>query len=153
MSLRTEFRDFIARGNVFDLAVGIVIGGAFGTVVKSFVSDVLMPPIGRLTGGLDFSNLFINMSGTSYASLADAQKAGAPTINYGLFINNVLSFLIIALAIFFLVKGYNRLRRQAEEAPPPPDQKDCPFCLMPIPIAAKRCGHCTSQLEAAGQAG
>ena len=99
MSVRTEFRDFIARGNVFDLAVGIVIGGAFGTVVKSFVADLLMPPIGLLTGGLDFSNLFINLSSTPYASLADAQKAGAPTINYGVFINNLLSFLIIALAL------------------------------------------------------
>ncbi len=149
MSVRTEFRDFIARGNVFDLAVGIVIGGAFGTVVKSFVADVLMPPIGLLAGGLDFSNLFINLSGTPYASLPDAQKAGAPTINYGVFINNVLSFLIIALAIFLMVKGYNRLRRQAEEAPPPPSQKECPFCRMTIPIEATRCGHCTSEVGAA----
>lgn len=149
MSLRTEFRDFIARGNVFDLAVGIVIGGAFGTVVKSFVSDLLMPPIGRLTGGLDFSNLFINLSGTPYASLADAQKAGAATINYGVFINNLLSFLIIAMAVFALVKGYNRLRRQAEEAPPPPDQKECPFCKMTIPLEATRCGHCTSEVASA----
>lgn len=147
MSLRTEFRDFIARGNVFDLAVGIVVGGAFGTVVKSFVSDILMPPIGLLTGGLDFSSLFINLSGTHYASLADAQQAGAPTINYGLFINNALSFLIIALAVFMLVRGYNRLRRQAEEAPPPPSQKECPYCKMNVPIAASRCGYCTSELE------
>ncbi|HKK27129.1 MAG TPA: large conductance mechanosensitive channel protein MscL [Gemmatimonadota bacterium] len=148
MSLRTEFRDFIARGNVFDLAVGIVVGGAFGTVVKSFVSDVLMPPIGLLTGGLDFSNLFINLSDTHYASLAEAQKAGAPTINYGLFINNAISFLIIALAVFMLVRGYNRLRRQADEAPPPPSQKECPYCRMNVPIAATRCGYCTSELEA-----
>jgi len=149
MSVRTEFRDFIARGNVFDLAVGIVIGGAFGTVVKSFVADLLMPPIGLLTGGLDFSNLFINLSSTPYASLADAQKAGAPTINYGVFINNLLSFLIIALAVFAMVKGYNRLRRQAEEAPPPPSQKECPFCRMTIPVEATRCGHCTSEVGAA----
>ncbi|MDP2481018.1 MAG: large conductance mechanosensitive channel protein MscL [Candidatus Palauibacterales bacterium] len=149
MSVRTEFRDFIARGNVFDLAVGIVIGGAFGTVVKSFVADLLMPPIGLLTGGLDFSNLFINLSSTPYASLADAQKAGAPTINYGVFINNLLSFLIIALAVFAMVKGYNRLRRQAEEAPPPPSQKECPFCRMAIPVEATRCGHCTSEVGAA----
>jgi large conductance mechanosensitive channel len=149
MSLRSEFRDFIARGNMFDLAVGIVIGGAFGTVVKSFVSDILMPPIGLLTGGLDFSSLFVSLSGTPYASLSAAQAAGAPTVNYGLFINNVISFLIIALAIFILAKGYNRLRRQAEEAPPPPTQKECSFCHMAIPLEATRCPHCTSQLGAA----
>lgn len=149
MSLRTEFRDFIARGNVFDLAVGIVVGGAFGTVVKSFVSDVLMPPIGLLTGGLDFSNLYVDLSGTHYASLAEAQQAGAPTINYGLFINNLLSFLIIAAAVFLLVRGYNRMRRNAEEAPPPPSQKECPFCRMNVPIEATRCAHCTSELGAA----
>ncbi len=152
MSIRSEFRDFIARGNVFDLAVGIVIGGAFGTVVKSFVSDILMPPIGLATGGLDFSNLFLNLSGTSYPSLAAAQAAGAPTINYGVFINDILSFLIIALAIFFLARAYNRMRRQAEEAPPPPTQKECPFCAMAIPIQAKRCPHCTSEIPAGAAA-
>ena len=145
MSLRSEFRDFIARGNVIDMAVGIVIGGAFGTVVKSFVSDVLMPPIGLLTGGMDFSNLYLNLSGTRYPSLADAQKAGAPTLNYGVFINDILAFLIVALAVFFLVKAYGRVRARAEEAPAP-SQKPCPFCRMQVPIEATRCAYCTSQL-------
>jgi large conductance mechanosensitive channel len=141
-----EFRTFIARGNVFDLAVGIVVGAAFTSVVKSFVDDILMPPIGRLTGGVDFSNLFVNLSGGDYASLTDAKDAGAATINYGLFLNNVISFLIVAFAVFLLVRGYNRLRTLEESAPPAETEKDCPFCRMRIPLEATRCGHCSSDI-------
>lgn len=143
-----EFRKFIARGNVIDLAVGIVIGAAFTTVVNSFVNDLLMPPIGRLTGGVDFSSLFINLSGGEYGSLAEAQEAGAATINYGLFINNLISFLIVGWAVFLIVQAYNRIRTLEEAAPPAPSEKDCPHCLLRIPLAATRCGHCTSELAA-----
>jgi large conductance mechanosensitive channel len=145
-----EFRKFIARGNVIDLAVGIVIGAAFTSVVKSFVDDILMPPIGRLTGGVDFSNLYINLSGGHYNSLAEAKAAGAATINYGLFLNNVLAFLIVSLAIFMIVQAYNRVRTLEEATPPAPTEKDCPFCQMRIPLAATRCGHCTSELSGVG---
>ncbi len=141
-----EFRRFIARGNVVDLAVGIVIGAAFTSVVKSFVDDVLMPPVGLLTGGADFSSLYWNLSGGSYASLAEAKEAGAATINYGLFLNNVVSFLIVAVAVFLLVRAYDRVRTLEEAAPPTPTEKDCPRCLMRIPLAAGRCGHCASDL-------
>jgi large conductance mechanosensitive channel len=144
-----DFRKFIVRGNVIDLAVGIVIGAAFTTVVKSFVDDILMPPIGRVTGGVDFSNLFINLSRGDYASLAEAKAAGAATINYGLFLNNVIAFLIVAFAVFLLVKSYDRFRVLEESAPPAPDEKDCPFCRMRIPREATRCGHCTSELSPA----
>lgn len=140
-----EFKKFISRGNVIDLAVGIVIGAAFTSVVNSFVNDILMPPIGLLSGGVDFSNLYLNLSGGEYASLADAQAAGAATLNYGMFINNVISFLIVAFAVFILVQAYNRMREQP--APPAPSEKNCPFCQMSIPIAAVRCGHCTSELQ------
>ena len=143
-----EFQKFIARGNVIDLAVGIVIGAAFTSVVNSFVNDLLMPPIGRLTGGVDFGNLFINLSGGEYASLADAQAAGAATINYGLFINNLISFLIVGWAVFMIVQAYNRIRTLEEAAPPAPTEKDCPHCAMRVPLAATRCGHCTSALGA-----
>lgn len=115
-----EFRDFISRGNVLDLAVAVIIGVAFGAVVKSFVDDIIMPPIGRVLGNVDFANLFINLSGGVYASLADAKKAGAATVNYGLFLNTVISFLIIALAVFLVVKAVNKIRRQQADAPPPP---------------------------------
>jgi large conductance mechanosensitive channel len=141
-----EFKKFIARGNVIDLAVGIVIGAAFTSVVNSFVNDILMPPIGLLTGGVDFSSLYINLSGEPYASLAEATAAGAPTLNYGLFINAVISFMIVAFAVFLLVQAYNRMREQPE--PPAATEKNCPFCQMPVPIQAVRCAHCTSQLEA-----
>ena len=144
----SEFRKFIVRGNVIDLAVGIVIGAAFGTVVKSFVDDILMPPIGRLTGGVDFSDLFIDLSPGDYESLAAAQEAGAATINYGLFLNNVIAFVIVAFAVFLLVRGYDRLRTLEEAAPPAPTEKECPLCLMRIPRGAVRCGHCTSELPA-----
>ncbi len=142
-----EFREFIARGSVFDLAVGIVIGAAFASIVDSFVRDILMPPIGLVTGGVDFSNLFINLSGQEYASLAAAQEAGAPTINYGAFLNNVISFVIVAFAVFLLVKQYNRLRQQQESVPAAPTDQECPYCRFPIPTGASRCAHCTSQLS------
>ena len=141
-----EFRSFIARGNVVDLAVGIVIGAAFTSVVNSLVNDVLMPPLGLLTGGLDFSGYFINLSGEEYATLAAAKEAGAPTINYGMFINNVVSFLIVSFAVFLLVKQYNRLREQPAPAPAEPTDKECPYCKMRIPLEATRCAHCTSEL-------
>lgn len=140
-----EFKKFIARGNVIDLAVGIVIGAAFTSVVNSFVNDLLMPPIGLLTGGVDFSNLFVSLTGEEYASIAEAAEAGAPTLNYGLFINNVLSFLIVSFSVFLLVRAYNRLRE--EPAPQPASEKTCPFCQLSIPIKANRCGHCTSDLQ------
>lgn len=143
-----EFKKFVARGNVLDLAVGIVLGAAFGTVVSSFVEDVLMPPVGMLSGGIDFSDLYLNLSGTEYPSLTAAAEAGAPTINYGMFLNNVLSFLIIAFAVFLVVKGYNRMMIRQEEAPPPPTEKTCPRCRMTVPVDATRCGHCTSELAA-----
>ena len=144
----SEFRKFIIRGNVIDLAVGIVIGAAFTTVVKSFVDDILMPPIGRVAGGVDFADLFVNLSDGEYASLTEAQEAGAATINYGLFLNNVISFLIVAFAVFLLVKSYERLRTLEEAAPPAESEKECPYCRMRVPIAASRCGHCTSDLTA-----
>jgi len=148
-----EFRDFAMRGNVVDMAVGIIIGGAFGTIVKSMVSDVLMPPIGMLLGNVDFSNLFVAIKAGDpvgpYATLADAQAAGAVTINYGVFADNVVSFIIVAFAVFMLIRAMNRMQKKEEAAPPPPDKKDCPYCLTSIPIKASRCASCTSQLEAA----
>lgn len=146
-----EFKEFAMRGNVVDMAVGIIIGGAFGTIVKSMVDDVLMPPIGMALGGVDFSNFFVTLKeGAStpgpYAALADAKAAGAVTVNYGLFFNAVISFLIVAFCVFILIKGMNAAKRKEEAPPAAPTTKDCSFCMMPIPIAAKRCGHCTSQL-------
>lgn len=143
MSLVTEFKQFAMRGNVIDLAVGVVIGGAFGKIVDSLVKDVIMPPIGLLTGGVDFGNLYLDLSGKTYTSLKAAQDAGAPTINYGLFINVVIQFLIVAFAIFMVIKMMNRLRR-AEAPAPAPTTKKCPECFSEIPIPAKRCAHCTS---------
>jgi len=148
-----EFKDFAMRGNVVDMAVGIIIGGAFGTIAKSLVSDVLMPPIGLLLGGVDFSNLFVVLSQGDpvgpYVALADAQAAGAVSINYGIFINNVVSFLIVAFAVFLLIRGINALQRKEAAAPPAPSEKECPFCRSKIAIQATRCAHCTSQLSAA----
>lgn len=146
-----EFKEFAMRGNVIDLAIGVIIGAAFGKIVTSFVNDVIMPPIGLLLGNVDFSNLFLNLSGQSYASLAEAQAAGAPTLNYGVFINTVLDFLIVAFVIFLVVRQMNRLKRKqdTQEAPPPaPTTKDCPFCVSTIPIKASRCPNCTSDLGA-----
>jgi len=142
-----EFKEFAMKGNVLDMAIGVIIGAAFGKIVTSFVNDVLMPPLGLLLGRMDFSNLFINLSGTSYASLADAKKAGAATLNYGLFLNTVIDFAIVAFVIFLLVKQVNRMRAPAP-APPAPPTKDCPLCTSAIPVAAKRCPHCTADLVA-----
>jgi large conductance mechanosensitive channel len=134
------------KGNVLDLAVGIIIGAAFGKVITSFVSDVLMPPIGLALGKVDFSNLFVSLSGASYASLAEAKAAGAPTLNYGLFINNVIDFLIVGFAVFLLVRYLSRLQRP--EAPSPVTTRACPFCTLAIPIEARRCPQCTSEVAA-----
>lgn len=145
-----EFKEFVMRGNVVDLAVGIIIGGAFGKIVTSLVNDILMPPIGLLMGKVDFSNLFLNLSGQPVASLAEGEKAGVPLIKYGLFINTLLDFVIVAFAIFFLIKQINRLKRQPEAAPPPPPStKECAYCFSNIPIKATRCPQCTSELRAA----
>jgi large conductance mechanosensitive channel len=144
-----EFKEFAARGNVVDLAVGVILGAAFGKIVTSLVDDILMPPIGLLLGGADFSNLFISLNGQAYASLPAAKEAGAPTINYGLFINSVISFLIVAFAVFLLVRQINRLRRQEEPAAEPV-VKECPFCCSTIPVKATRCPQCTSELAAGG---
>jgi large conductance mechanosensitive channel len=145
-----EFREFAMRGNVIDLAVGVIIGAAFGKIVSSLVADIVMPPIGVLLGKVDFSNLFISLSGEHYASLADAKKAGAATINYGVFINNVVDFVIVALAVFLLVRQVNRFAKKPPE--PTPTTKPCPYCVSSIPLAATRCPQCTSQLEAAKSA-
>ena len=147
-----EFKKFAMRGNVVDMAVGIIIGGAFGTIVKSLVSDVIMPPIGLLLGGVDFSDLFVVLkqgpvAGT-FVTVAEAQKAGAVTINYGIFLNTVISFLIVAFAVFILVKGLNSLKRKEEAPPVEPTTKECPHCFSVIPIKATRCGFCTSELQA-----
>ncbi len=149
-----EFKDFVMRGSVVDMAVGIVIGAAFGTIVKSFVDDVLMPPIGLLLGHVDFSNLFVTLrEGTKaagpYASLAAAKAAGAVTLNWGLFINTIISFTIIAFAVFLVIKGINRMKREQEAQPAAPTTKECAFCFTAIPIQASRCPHCTSQLQTA----
>jgi large conductance mechanosensitive channel len=146
-----EFREFAMKGNVVDMAVGIVIGAAFGAIVKSFVSDVLMPPIGLLIGNVDFSSLFLVLKegGTvgPYASLADAQKAGAVTLNYGLFVSSIISFIIIAFSVFLLVRGINRLRREEEAPAAAPETKECPFCFSSVAVKAVRCPHCTSSLQ------
>ena len=144
-----EFREFAIRGNVVDLAVGIIIGAAFGKIMTSLVNDVIMPPIGLVLGRVDFSNLFIDLSGQTYASLTEAKAAGAPTINYGVFLNNVIDFLIVAFAIFLLVRFINRLSRQPEAPPAAPTTNECPFCVSSIPVKATRCPQCTSTLQAA----
>lgn len=141
-----EFKEFALRGNVLDLAIGIIIGAAFGKIVTSFVSDVLMPPIGLLLGKVDFANLFITLSGEEYATLADAQANGAVTLNYGLFINTVVDFLIVAFVIFLLVRQINRLTRKPAEAPAAPTTRECPYCCSEIPLKATRCPNCTSEL-------
>jgi large conductance mechanosensitive channel len=142
-----EFREFAMRGNVVDLAVGVVIGAAFGKIVTSLVSDIIMPPIGVILGKVDFANLFINLSGAHFDSLDAAKKAGAATLNYGLFLNTVLDFVIVAFAVFILVKQINRLQRQ-EPAAAAPTTKECDFCYTSIPVKATRCPHCTSNLPA-----
>jgi large conductance mechanosensitive channel len=141
-----EFKEFVMKGNVLDMAVGIIIGVAFGKIITSFVSDILMPPLGLLLGKMDFSNMFINLSGQSYPTIAAAKAAGAATLNYGIFINTIIDFLIVASAIFLLVRQVNKMKRAPAAAAP--TTKDCPFCASAIPIPAKRCPHCTSQLTA-----
>jgi len=146
-----EFKEFAMRGNVIDMAVGIVIGAAFGTIVKSLVSDIIMPPIGLLLGNVDFANLFAVLKQSEtlagpYASLADAQAAGAVTINYGVFINTIISFIVIAFAIFMVIRNMNKLKKKEEAPPAEPTTKDCPYCLTSIPIKATRCPNCTSKL-------
>ena len=140
-----EFKAFAMRGNVLDMAVGIIIGAAFGRIISSFVADIIMPPIGRLIGNVDFSGLFLNISGTSYPTLAAAKAAGAATINYGVFLNTVLDFLIVALVIFMLVRQVNRWSKPAPAAAP--TTKECPYCVSTIPLKATRCPNCTSELR------
>lgn len=139
-----EFREFALKGNMVDLAIAVIIGGAFGAIVASLVKDILMPPLGKLLGGVDFAELFIVLGGGAYPSLKAAKDAGAATINYGLFINTLINFLLVAWALFFVVKGINRARRQP--APAAPTERDCPHCAMKISIRARRCPHCTSAL-------
>jgi large conductance mechanosensitive channel len=138
-----EFKEFALRGNVLDMAVGIIIGAAFGKIVSSLVEDVMMPPIGQLLGHVDFSGLFLSLNRKSYASLAEAKLDHAATLNYGIFLNNVINFLIVAFAVFLVVQQVNRWTKKPAAAS---TTKDCPQCAMSIPIAAKRCGHCTAQL-------
>jgi large conductance mechanosensitive channel len=142
-----EFKAFAMKGNVLDMAVGIIIGAAFGKIVSSFVEDVMMPPLGRLIGHVDFSGLFINLSGKSYETLAAAKAAGAATLNVGLFLNTVINFVIVAFAVFLLVRQVNRWTAPPAEAAAPAT-RDCPYCLMAIPAKASRCGHCTAQVAA-----
>jgi large conductance mechanosensitive channel len=144
-----DFKEFIIRGNVLDLAIGIVIGAAFGKIVTSFVTDILMPPIGLALGKVDFSNLFVDLSGQQHSTLAAAKAAGAATVNYGLFINTIIDFLIVAFVIFLIVRQINKLRRKSEPAPAAPATKECPFCCTAIAIPATRCPNCTSQLATA----
>jgi len=141
-----EFKDFIMRGNVLDLAIAVIIGGAFGKIVTSLVNDIIMPPIGLLLGSVNFTDLFINLSGTTYTSLADAQAAGAATINYGLFINTVVNFLIVALVIFLIIKAVNQTHKPKKEAAPAPTTKECPYCFSEINLKAIRCPECTAEL-------
>lgn len=140
-----EFKAFAMRGNVIDLAVGLIIAVAFGKIITSFVSDILMPPIGLLLGGVDYSNLFVNLSGRPYPTIAAAKAAGAPTLNYGLFLGTIVDFLIVAFAVFLLVRQVNRFMPK-EAAPAAPTGKDCPLCTLSIPLNARRCPHCTADL-------
>jgi large conductance mechanosensitive channel len=142
-----EFKEFAMKGNMADMAIGIIIGAAFGKIVSSLVSDVLMPPLGKMMGNVDFSNLFLDLSGGNYPTLAAAKAAGAATVNYGLFLNTVIDFAIIALVLFLIVKAMNRLKRkEAAAAPPPSSTKECSFCFSSIPLKASRCPRCTSAL-------
>ena len=139
-----EFKEFVMRGNVLDMAVGIIIGAAFGKIITSFVSDILMPPLGLLLGKMDFANLFVDLKGGQYPTLAAAKAAGAATINYGVFLNTIVDFMLVGFAVFLIVRQANKLKRQP--APAPPATKECPFCDSAIPIKATRCPNCTSQL-------
>jgi len=146
-----EFKEFALKGNVMDMAVGIIIGAAFGTIVRSLVDDVIMPPIGLLLGGVDFANLHVVLregaTAGPYAALADAKAAGAVTMNLGIFVNSVISFVIVALCVFFIVRGMNRLRRPPKPAAAAPTTRDCPYCFSAISVKATRCPNCTSQLQ------
>ena len=148
-----EFKKFAVKGNMVDMAVGIIIGAAFGAIIGSLVSDVLMPPIGLVLGNVDFSNLFLVLkegkTPSPYATIAAAKEAGAVTLNYGMFVNTIVNFLIIAFSIFFVVRGINKLKKKEEAPPAVPTTRDCPHCMSTIPIQAKKCGHCTSDLKAA----
>lgn len=141
-----EFKEFALKGNAVDLAIGVIIGAAFGGIVTSLVNDVMMPPIGKVLGGVDFSNLFVVLGDGEFASLKAARDAGAATVNYGVFLNAVINFLIVATVLFFVVRGMNVLKREKPAAAPAPTEKPCPQCAMNIPLAAKRCPHCTSPL-------
>ena len=142
-----EFKEFAIKGNVIDMAIGVIIGAAFGKIVSSLLSDVLMPPIGLLMGRVDFSSLFISLNGTSYPSLAAAKAAGAPTINYGVFLNVVIDFALVSFVVFLIIKQINRLKRQeAPVSPAAPTTKECRYCLSGIPLKATRCAHCTADL-------
>ena len=145
MGFVSEFKEFAMKGNVLDMAVGIIIGVAFGGIISSLVKDVIMPPIGMIMGGINFGDLFFALDGKTYASLAEAQAAAAPTINYGLFINAIINFLIVALAIFMLIRQVNAMKKKP--APPEPNTKECPYCKESIPKAAVKCSHCTSDLK------
>ncbi len=146
MGMVSEFKEFIMRGNVMDMAVGVIVGGAFNTIVQSLVNDIIMPVISLATGKIDFTNLFISLNGEKYVSLAAAQEAGAAVFAYGSFLQNILQFLIVAFALFMVIKGMNKLRKPAPEAAP--TTKICPFCKNEVPIEATRCGFCTSELPA-----
>ena len=152
MSVVKEFREFAVKGNVVDMAVGIIIGGAFGTVVSSFVNDVMMPPLSMLIGDINFQDMMLVLREGSapgpYATLAAAKEAGAVTLNVGMFVNAAVSFTIVAFSVFLLVKGINRLKRQEAAPPPAPTTRECPFCVSAIPLKAKRCPHCTSEVGA-----
>lgn len=150
MAIGKEFREFAMRGNVVDMAVGIIIGGAFGTIVKSLVADVIMPPVGLLLGNVDFADFFLVLKEGAttgpYSTLAQAQKAGAVTLNFGLFVNAVVSFIIVAIAVFLLVRSVNRMKREEPAPAAEPTTRDCPFCLSTVPLKASRCAHCTAEL-------
>lgn len=146
MSFIGEFKEFAMRGSVLDMAIGIIIGAAFGKIVTSLVNDIIMPPLGMIIGDVDFNNLFISLSGGEYSTLSDAQAAGAVTINYGIFINTIVDFVLVAFAIFLLIREVNKMRKPAAAAPAPAT-KECPFCLSIVPLKATRCPSCTSQLS------
>ena len=147
MKMLKEFREFAMRGNVLDMAIGIIIGTAFGKIITSLVNDILMPPIGVLLGKMDFANLFVNISSQHYQQLADAKAAGAATINYGLFLNTIIDFIIVAFVIFLLIRQVNRFKKREEQAAPA--TKDCPYCFSAVSVKATRCTHCTSELKPA----
>ena len=149
MGMIKEFKEFAVKGSVLDLAVGVIIGAAFGKIVSSLVDDVIMPPIGMALGNVDFANLFWNLGDKPVATVAAAKAAGVPTINYGIFLNNVISFLIVAFVVFLIVKQFNRMRRQEPAPAAAPTTRECPYCLSAIPLKATRCPHCTSELKPA----